>query len=353
MTDQLTLLRNARRVGLVLGGGSMRCAFQVGVIELLDELEIRPSLVIAVSGGVWNGAAVAAGTSRRLRHYWRAFSRMPHIDVRNLARQRSPFIFPEMHRRTFSRYVGAARLRDEAALPMLVGLTRLRDRVPVLLDVKAVEDPFLLLLASNYLPPFYSSTPPITEERYGDGGLTDNCPYEKAFEAGCDAVILVALKGESEGGLYKSTRDTDHRIPPPWGERTVVIRPRHRIPVSFTERRWSVLRKTIDLGYLRSREVLLGERHPETDGRAVLPAPTLLLARAMTLMRRAAGVQARSFRLPIRSRSDAGDFSDNGRDGRGGGDEAPGSSSSAVDAPAGDARMGADADAGHTPHAGG
>lgn len=265
--EALSLLTSARRVGLVLSGGSLRCAFQVGALETLRELGIQPSVIVGVSAGVWNAAAVAAGNGHRLRHYWRAFCRMPHIDLRNLLRRQSPYNFPEIHRRTFPRYVGSERLRRPEVPPVLVGLTRLRDRRPTLLDARLAEDPLSLLLASNYLPPFFWSTPPIDGERYGDGGLTNNIPYEGAFEAGCDAVVLITMKGESEGGLYRNPREIDHVIPSHYRERMVVIRPRHRLPASFTDHRWPVINHLITLGRLRSREVLLGERHPETEAR--------------------------------------------------------------------------------------
>jgi predicted patatin/cPLA2 family phospholipase len=151
----------------------------------------------------------------------------------------------------------------------------------VLFDARTVDDPFLLLLASNYLPPFYTHAPRIAGERYGDGGLSDNLPYEKAFEEGCDAVVLVTMKGESEGDLYRSPRQTEHAVPASLHDRMVIIRPRHRLPVSFTERRWPVLRETVELGRLRAREVLLGERHPQTDVRAAGASPSALLTRLL------------------------------------------------------------------------
>jgi len=261
----LDLLLSACRVGIVLSGGSARCSFQVGVLETLLELGVQPALCVAVSGGVWNGAALSAGTVRRLRHYWRAFARMPHVSLANLAREHSPWRFNEMHRRTFSRYVGAASLRRPEALPLWVGVTRLRDRHSAYFDARTFEDPLPLLLASNYVPPFYTHAPRIDGERYGDGGLTDNIPYEKAFAEGCDAVVLITMKGENEGALYRNPQETEHVIPSPLRERTVVIRPRYRLPTSWTERRWPVLRQTIEIGRLRSREVLLGEQHPETE----------------------------------------------------------------------------------------
>ena len=72
-----TLLREARRIGYVFSGGSSRCAFQIGVIEALAELGVKPSLAIGVSAGAWNAAMVAARNEARMYYYWRSFMRMP------------------------------------------------------------------------------------------------------------------------------------------------------------------------------------------------------------------------------------------------------------------------------------
>jgi predicted acylesterase/phospholipase RssA len=275
----LSLLRSARRIGFAFSGGSARCAFQVGVIESLLEMGIQPGLTAAVSGGVWNAMAMAAGTAGRLRHYWRAFSRMPPVDFRNLLHEHSPYRFSEMHRRTFSEYVGAGRLRRPEALPAWIGLTRLRDRKLVYFDARLYEDPLTLGLASNYMPPFFTHAPRIGGERCGDGGLADNLPYRKAFEEGCDAVVLVTMKGESEGLPYRNGHDPLHEIPSPFRERTVVIRPRHRLPCAWTERSWPVLTQIFEMGRLRAREVLLGEIHPECEQRGKMNPVGEMLSR--------------------------------------------------------------------------
>jgi predicted acylesterase/phospholipase RssA len=280
-TMALELLRSAKKVGYVFSGGSSRCAFQVGALETLAELGVAPALCIGVSAGSWNAAAVAAHNDHRLRYYWRAFVRMPHVDVRNLWHEHSPWNYRELHRRTFARYVGLDRLRRADALPLLVAVTRLRDLESVVLDVRSAGDPLALLLASNYLPPFYTHPPRLDGERFGDGALTDNAPYERAFEEGCDAVVLLHMRGESEGGIGRSPRDFDHVIPPGYAARTVVIRPRHRLPVGFTERRWPELRAVMEIGLLRAREILLGEEHPETHVRGNGRSPVELAHRVL------------------------------------------------------------------------
>ena len=281
----ITLLRSAKKVGLLFCGGSARCVFQVGVVETLYALDVRPGAVLGVSAGAWNAAAVAVGNWQRLRQYWRFFVTMPAVDLRNLVHEHSPFIWSRLHARAFDRYVGAERIKAADALPLYVSLSRLRDRTSVTFNVNAAPDPFRVLLASNYLPPFYTHPLELDGERYGDGGFTNNAPYEELFKVGCDAVVLMSAKGESEGGLYRSTDDFDHVIPPEYRDRVVVIRPRHRMPLSFVERRWSRLAPIADLGALRAREVLLGERHPQTDLAARGLAPSAYVSRALTRLR--------------------------------------------------------------------
>jgi predicted acylesterase/phospholipase RssA len=245
------------RTGLLFTGGAARCVFQVGVVEELFAAGVRPAAVLGVSGGAWNAAAVGAGEWRRLRPYWKFFSRMPYVDLSNLLREHSPFIWRRLHERAFMRYVGAERVRA-AEIPILVALTRRRDRKSVIVDIRAASDPFEVLLASNYLPPYYTHTPLIDGERYGDGGISDNLPYERLFELGCDRVIIISQKGECEGGLFRTIDEPDHEIPPEFRERVTVIRPRHMLDVGFMERRWERMAPIADLGAARARQVLGG-----------------------------------------------------------------------------------------------
>lgn len=94
------------------------------------------------------------------------------------------------------------------------------------------------------------------------------------------------MKGENEGGMLRNPWESGHRIPSPWRERTLVIRPRRSFALSFVERRWEVLSAVMDLGRQRAREVLLGEAGPEE---AVPlrrhPAPSALLLKLLAITR--------------------------------------------------------------------
>jgi NTE family protein len=216
--DQLSRLRDAKYVGYVFSGGSSRCAFQIGVIEALAELGVKPSLAIGVSAGAWNAALVAAHAEHRIRYYWRSFMRMPHIDLRNLLVDHSPWRFRRMHERNFERFIGRDRFKQPDALPLLVSVTRSRDGKNVIFDARDVDDPLQLLLATNYLPPFYTHRPVIAGEAYSDGGMSDNAPYDKALELGCDAVVVVTQKANRKAASSRrnSTMSMSSPIQESW-----------------------------------------------------------------------------------------------------------------------------------------
>lgn len=68
MQSTLKLLR-ANRVGLALSGGSVRGLAHIGVIKVLNELEIKPVVVAGTSVGSIIGAAVAYIFNRV--YHWR------------------------------------------------------------------------------------------------------------------------------------------------------------------------------------------------------------------------------------------------------------------------------------------
>jgi len=313
MLDLHERLLSAKRAGWLFTGGSKRCAFQIGVAELLDEIGCRPSALLGVSGGSWNAAAVAVGNLARLRAYWRFFSRMPYVDLANLFREEhSPFIFSELHRRAFERYVGREALAA-SPIPVWVAITRLSDRSLQIVDLRTHPDPFAVMLASSYLPPYFTHPVVIDGEAYGDGGIANNAPYEFLLEQGCDLVVVVAPGAEEDGGIFRNLDDWDHHVPESLEDRVVLLRPRRRLPCSFTESDWEALELTINIGYARGRELIFGEDHSvltALQGSGVSPVRSFLRAqrsasRLLIAAQRARRQKGKSGTTSVRSETNA------------------------------------------------
>ncbi len=58
------------RVGAIIPGGGLKCAFQVGFFEAIDEVGIKLEKVQGVSGGALNSAKYVEGGSRELKAVW-------------------------------------------------------------------------------------------------------------------------------------------------------------------------------------------------------------------------------------------------------------------------------------------
>ncbi len=211
-------------LGLVLSGGFLRGAFQVGVIEALHAHGIRFDVVAGVSSGAWNAACIATGQVHEMREFWLSVARSPKLRWRNLWRHGTPSNFPEIVQNVPMRRLRFQEL-DDSGVRLRIGATSIGDRrlrwFESWTDTKAFFD---TLMASNYIPGLYGRPIRIGGRYYVDGGVVDNVPYEASLEAGCDRVLVIVP--DARGRIWKRPTDrTPHEIPDELRSRVVVIHP--------------------------------------------------------------------------------------------------------------------------------
>jgi len=248
-----------RRLGLVLSGGFLRGAFQVGVIEALHARGIRFHVVVGVSSGAWNAACMATGQIDEMRAFWIAVARAPKLRLRNLWRHGTPSNFPEIVRRIPARRLRFERLAD-SGIRLRVGALALRERRLHLFDHWDSREAFLAsLMASNYLPGVYGRPLRIDGRHYVDGGLVDNVPYEAVLEAGCDRALVVVP--DVGGRIWKRLLDRrPHAIPASARERVAVIHPDAPLPIGRVTATVDGLLRCIDAGWRAAEQALAGGR---------------------------------------------------------------------------------------------
>ena len=142
--------------------------------------------------------------------------RMPHIDLRNLLVDHSPWRFRHMHKRNFDRFIGSDRFRQPDALPLFVSVSRFRYGANVTSDARDVDDPLQLLLATNYLPPFYTHRPVIDGVAYGDSlRHLRQCPVRKSVSRGMQRGGCSDAEREKSGlgGIFKRKTTTSTSSP--------------------------------------------------------------------------------------------------------------------------------------------
>ena len=177
-------LAKAPAIALVLGSGGPRGFAHIGVLKVLDEMGVRPGLVLGSSAGAMVGALYAAGLDGRA--------------IERVATNLSVFRFLEVREIFGARGTGrpvqdfvdehvGGRAMEELRIPLAVAATRLRDRRLVLFDH---GDTGLAVRASSAESDRFDPVN-IGGELYGDGDDVSPVPIRAARQLGARFVIAV------------------------------------------------------------------------------------------------------------------------------------------------------------------
>jgi NTE family protein len=183
---------------VVLGGGGVLGAVQVGMVRALVEAGVRPDLVVGTSVGALNGAVLAAlppdEVADRLEEAWGSPDARALFAAGNLARLRkfarsgvaahsaAPL------RRMATAVLGERRIED-LAVPFSCCAAGIEDAAEHWFDRGPVVEAVLASAAVPGLLP-----PAVVDGRhYLDGGLVNSIPLGRAVELGADRVIVLQV----------------------------------------------------------------------------------------------------------------------------------------------------------------
>jgi NTE family protein len=204
--------RHSHGLAVVLGGGAMLGAFEIGVIDVLAREGVRPDLLIGTSVGAINAAYWAfhpepeAGT--RLLELWLHAARrtllwdgLPRALARVLDRQDhlvGQGRLLKLIRATFS---DRSQIQD-SQIPLALVATALDAGERVVLRRGRLIP---ALLASTALPGLF---PPVQIEGRAlvDGGVVANVDVQAAVEAGMSEALVVDVMGTSLSSRPRSIR---------------------------------------------------------------------------------------------------------------------------------------------------
>lgn len=185
-------------VAVVLGGGGVHGAVQVGMLRALLESGVRPDLVIGTSVGAVNGAVLAAlpaaDVADRLDGLWRSseaallFEGGPVRRLRTLAGTGTHLHSNAALRRALAVHLGSARIEDLpirfqcCAASVERAAEQWFDRGP------AVDAVLASAAVPGLLPPVA-----VEGEHYLDGGLVNSIPVGRAVELGARRIFVLQV----------------------------------------------------------------------------------------------------------------------------------------------------------------
>jgi len=216
---------------LVLGGGGAKGAYQIGVIDALDEMGIACGSAYGTSIGALNAAMYAQGRMDEARELWRSLTMRDLVTEEDAALAEeaegmfdSPdrlleFISRHAHRKGINTAPMLALIRrcvNEDVLRgsgVRFGLTATRFPSLTLCEKKTedIEPGTLcdwLLAGASVFPVFPMKK--IGGERYIDGGFADNVPVDMAIRAGAKRIIAVDIGRTPSHTCFSSRPDVTY-----------------------------------------------------------------------------------------------------------------------------------------------
>lgn len=186
-------------VAFVLGGGGVRGAVEVGMLQALLEAGIVPDLVVGTSIGAINGAVVAADPSQRaieiLTEAWASptanavYGDSWTRQLRRLAVTRTHLHSAEPLRRLLEGALGGETTFADLAVPLRVVAASIERAAEHWFDSGPVVD---AVMASASVPGLLPPTR-IGEEHFIDGGIVNSIPVEAALMRGAATVFVLQV----------------------------------------------------------------------------------------------------------------------------------------------------------------
>ncbi len=199
------------RTAFVFGGGGRWGAVEVGMLQALEEVHIRPDLVLGTSVGAFNGSVIAddagPGGVKRLTDLWNEISgsaifKGGLVDrMMNVATMK-PAIHETSELRLILQQVhGADRRIEDLETPFQCVAASIEKAA----EHWFTEGPLIdAILASSAIPALF---PPveIDGEHFYDGGLVNSVPVGRAVELGATRIFVLQV-GRIEAPLRPPER---------------------------------------------------------------------------------------------------------------------------------------------------
>jgi NTE family protein len=186
-------------VGFVLGGGGVRGAVQVGMLQALFEAGVRPETVVGTSIGAINGAALAKDPTPavvdRLVEAWASpaaaaiYGDSWAKQLHRLAKSRTHLNSPEPLRALLVDMLGEGVTFEQLTVPLAVAAAGIESAAERWFDSGPVIE---AVLASSSVPGILPPTE-IDGEHYVDGGIVNSIPLGEAVSRGATTVYVLQV----------------------------------------------------------------------------------------------------------------------------------------------------------------
>lgn len=189
------------KVGVVDVGGGLRGVYAAGVFDHCLDAGITFDLCIGVSAGSANAASYIAGQKKRNFPFYTEYPfRKEYMSLGNFLSKKSyldlDYIYGTLSNSDGENPLDYRRLMDSPTDYLVVATNARTGKVKYFDKQDLRQDDYSILKASSAIP-FVCHPYMVRGIPYFDGALGDTVPIEKAFQCGCDKVVLLLTKPRS------------------------------------------------------------------------------------------------------------------------------------------------------------
>lgn len=185
-------------IGVVDVGGGERGAYGAGVLDFCMERSLSFDCCVGVSAGAANLSSYLAGQMGRNFAFYTEYSFRPQYMGMGLAARMREYTDLDYIYGTLSNSDGEYPLDYEAMVAsgkeFIVVATDASSALPVYFTMQDMaQDDYAPVKASSALP-VVNKPYPVHGRPCFDGGLSDPIPVRRAFDAGCDKVVVILTR---------------------------------------------------------------------------------------------------------------------------------------------------------------
>ncbi len=192
------------KIGLALGGGGARGIAHIPMLEVFDELGVKPAVIAGTSMGALIGAAYASGLSaRQIRQHTLAVLGNKVETARHLFTSKRGSLKDLIDFKLFGHVMiegttlaelvlpeGAAARIEDTEIPFKCIATDFYERREVVID----SGPLSEAVAASIAIPGLLAAPRKNGRVLVDGGMTNQVPFDRA-SAGTDRTVAIDVTG--------------------------------------------------------------------------------------------------------------------------------------------------------------
>lgn len=189
---------NGRKCGIIDIGGGLRGIYAAGVLDRCMDEGIAFDVAIGISAGSANIASYIAGQRGRNYRFYTEYSLRPeYMSIRNYAHKRSyidlDYVYSDLTNEGGENPLDYDAF-ETSPIDWRIEACHAITGEPKYFDKSYVHRNGYDIFKASSAIPFVCQPVEIGNVLYFDGALGDTIPVEKAFDMGCERVVLVLTK---------------------------------------------------------------------------------------------------------------------------------------------------------------